>query len=237
MKKAIALFAACVLLAACGASTEQTPAEQTEDTEQTTTSVTTENIDEPKEPAVNENPDFRNVSWGMSFDDVKKYEDATLIREDNSENATSLIYGDVSVMNHPARILYIFSNGKLSSADYILDVTEEQDYQINNEFFDIADGITAKYGDPEKESLIIYCNDKMYYERQIFWESSGFSFDTSNYDDGSDLRAKPMYQIRWGKGNTEIVLMLFISQNDDGIYVAPDTYNISYSAIDVDNAL
>lgn len=225
----MALFAACVLLTACGASTEQAT-----ETGQVNSGVT---ADTPETPAVNENPDFRNVSWGMSFDDVKKYEEATLIREDNSENATSLIYGDVSVMNHPAKIVYLFSNSKLSSAEYILDVTEEQDYQINNEFFDIADGITAKYGDPEKESLIIYCNDKMYYERQIFWESSGFSFDTSNYDDGSDLRAKPMYQIRWGKGNTEIVLMLFISQNDDGIYVAPDTYNISYRAIDVDNAL
>ncbi len=229
MKKAMALFAACVLLTACGASTEQAAA-----TEQANASIT---ADTPETPTVNENPDFRNVSWGMSFDDVKKYEDATLIREDNSENATSLIYGDVSVMNHPARILYIFSNGKLSSAEYILDVTEEHDYQINNEFFDIADGITSKYGDPEKESLIIYCNDKIYYERQSFNESSGFSFDTSNYDDGSDLPAMPIYQIRWVKDNTEIVLMLFISKNDDGIYIAPDTYNISYSAIDVDNAL
>lgn len=241
MKKSIALLAACLLLTACGAS-EETPAETTANetittVEENTASSETEEPAAADEPAINENPDFRNVSWGMSFEEVKKYENATLIHEDNSERSMSLIYGDIQVMNHPAKLFYVFSNGKLSSGEYILDVTEDEDYEINNEFFDIADGITAKYGDPEKESIIIYCNDKKYYERQTFFESSNFSFDTSNYNDGSDLPAMPIYQITWIKGNTKIVNKLFIPKNDDGIYIAPDTYNINYRAIDVDNAL
>ena len=241
MKKSIVLLAACLLFTACGAS-EGTPEETTANETITTVEENTAvpEAEEPAvsdEPAVNENPDFRNVSWGMSFEEVKKYENATLIHEDNSERSMSLIYGDIQVMNHPAKLFYVFSNGKLSSGEYILDVTEDEDYEINNEFFDIADGITAKYGDPEKESIIIYCNDKKYYERQTFFESSNFSFDTSNYNDGSDLPAMPIYQITWIKGNTKIVNKLFIPKNDDGIYIAPDTYNINYRAIDVDNAL
>ena len=243
MKKSIALLAACLLFTACGAS-EETPAETTANetittVEENTVSSETEEPAAADEPAINENPDFRNVSWEMSMEEVKKYEDATLTSDYFNEgyNEHILSYDGISVMNHPTKLNYFFENGKLSTAEYMLDVTENEDYEINNEFFDIADGITAKYGDPEKESIIIYCNDKKYYERQTFFESSNFSFDTSNYNDGSDLPAMPIYQITWIKGNTEIVLNLFLPQNDDGIWIAPNTYDISYRAIDVDDAL
>ena len=243
MKKSIALLAACLLFTACGAS-EETPAETTANETITTVgentaSSETEETAAADEPAINENPDFRNVSWGMSVDEVKKYEDATLISDYFNEgyNEFILSYDGVSVMNHPTKLNYFFENGKLSTAEYMLDVTENEDYEINNEFFDIADGITAKYGDPEKESIIIYCCDKIYFERQTFLESSNFSFDTSSYDDGSELPAIPIYQITWVKGNSEIVLNLFLPKNDDGIWIAPNTYDISYSAIDVDDAL
>ena len=238
MKKSIVLLAACLLFTACENS-EVTPAESTVNN---TISTVEENATaaESEEPAVNENPDFRNVSWGMSVDEVKKYEDATLTSDYFNEgyNEYILSYDGISVMNHPTKLNYFFENGKLSTAEYMLDVTENEDYEINNEFFDIADGITAKYGDPEKEALIIYCGKGFYSNRVIFLETDNFSFDTSEYCKVNDFEnASPVYSITWKTDNTEIWLNMHVSRNDDGIYIAPDKYEITYRAIDVDNAL
>lgn len=231
MKKAMALFAACVLLTACGASTEQAAA-----TEQANASIT---ADTPETPAVNENPDFRNVSWGMSFDDVKKYEDATFSKENDDERAFyNLEYTNISVMDHTAELGYSFSNGKLSSATYSLKVTETEDYMINNAFFEIADGISAKYGEPEEEVLVIYCGTNIYFEPTNFYPYDNFTFDVTEYNKYSESETNcPIYAIEWTSGNTKIRLDMYIPKNDEGIYTAPDTYEITYSAIDVDNAL
>ena len=244
MKKSIALLAACLLLTACGAS-EEAPAETTANETITTVEENTAvpEAEEPAaadEPAINENPDFRNVSWGMSMEEVKKYEDATLISDYFNEgyNEHILSYDGISVMNHPAKLNYYFENGKLSTAEYMLDVTENEDYEINNEFFDIADGITTKYGNPEKEALLIYCGKNFYSNRVNFLEIDNFSFDTSEYCKANDFEnAAPLYSITWKTDNTEIWLNMYITRNDDGIFIAPDTYSIRYSAIDVDNAL
>ena len=112
MKKSIALLAACLLFTACGAS-EETPAETTANETITTVgentaSSETEETAAADEPAINENPDFRNVSWGMSVEEVKKYEDANLIsEEDENDNILyNLIYDGISVMDHPAKLGY-----------------------------------------------------------------------------------------------------------------------------------
>ena len=244
MKKSIALLAACLLFTACGAS-EETPAETTANEAITTVgentaSSETEETAAADEPAINENPDFRNVSWGMSVEEVKKYEDANLIsEEDENDNILyNLIYDGISVMDHPAKLGYSIRNGKLSAATYMIDVTENADYKINNEFFEIADGISAKYGTPEQKSLLIYCDKDIYFDQQTFSEIDNFSFDVSEYcKANNDDYAMPIYAITWKADNTEIRLDMFIPKNDDGIYIAPDTYEISYRAIDVDNAL
>ena len=244
MKKSIALLAACLLLTACGAS-EGTPAETTANE---TIATTEENTSAPEaaepavsdEPAVNENPDFRNVSWGMSVEEVKKYEDANLIsEEDENDNILyNLIYDGISVMDHPAKLGYSIRNGKLSAATYMIDVTENEDYKINNEFFEIADGLSTKYGSPEQKSLLIYCGKDIYFDQQTFSEIDNFSFDVSEYcKANNDDYAMPIYAITWKTDNTEIRLDMFIPKNDDGIYIAPDKYEITYRAIDVDNAL
>ena len=238
MKKSIVLLAACLLFTACGASEESQPVGTTAND---TISAAEENTTatESEEPAVNENPDFRNVSWGMSVDDVKKYEDATLSEENKDENAFfNLRYSNISVMGHPADLGYSFSNGKLSSATYQIPVTESKDYMINNTFFEIADAISLKYGNPEKETLLIYCGKDFYSNRVNFLEIDNFSFDTSEYCKANDFEiAAPLYSITWKTSNTEIWLDMYIPRNDDGIFIAPDTYSIRYSAIDVDNAL
>lgn len=245
MKKSIALLAACLLLTACGASNSETPAETTANTTTTTVEENTAapEVEEPAasdEPAVNENPDFRNVSWGMSADDVKKYEEANLIsEEDENDNILyNLIYDDISVMDHPAKLGYSIRNGKLSAATYMIDVTENEDYEINNEFFDIADGITAKYGEPSNKALCIFCGEKFYSEETTFISTDNFTFDVSEYCKANNTDyASPIYAITWKTDNTEIRLDMFIPKNDDGIYIAPDKYEITYRAIDVDNAL
>ena len=244
MKKPIALLAACLLLTACGAS-EGTPAETTANETIATTeeNTSTPEAEEPAvsdEPAVNENPDFRNVSWGMSADDVKKYEEASFVSENYSEDYDehTLIYDGISVMNHPAKLVYYIENGKLSTAEYMLDVTENEDYKINNEFFEIADGITAKYGEPSNKALCIFCGEKFYSEETTFISADNFTFDVSEYCKANNTDyASPIYAITWKTDNTEIRLDMFIPRNDDGIYIAPDKYEITYRAIDVDNAL
>lgn len=213
LKKAMALVAACVFLTACGAKAETTT-----------------------DPYEGVTPDFRNVNWGMSVDDVKSREDALLFEEDNF--GFLLGYSDINVMEHPATLEYSFKDGKLSNATYSLGVTESEDYQINNAFFEIADGISAKYGDPDKETLCIYCGKDAYYEPRSFTQLDNFSFDVTEYNNqGEYFLAIPIYSIEWKSNNTKIQLDMDISRNGDDTFSAPQIYKIKYSAIDVDNAL
>lgn len=81
-------------------------------------------------------PDFRDVKWGMTKDEVKKHESAELVKEENEiltyrlggDSAPMLVEGDVEgkpdarvtvevEKEEPAYdLVYVFGNGKLSMA-------------------------------------------------------------------------------------------------------------------------
>lgn len=129
-------------------------------------------------------PDFRNVNWGMTTEEVKAREGDNVPIENDSENAVyGLLYENIEVLDHPASLGYSFKNDKLHSATYNIKVTEKIDYMINNEFFNIADDISTKYGTPDDDTILIYYKDKLYTDPMTFYDIDGFTYDTSDIGD------------------------------------------------------
>jgi len=94
--------------------------------------------------------DFRKVRWGMSKDDVMKREKS----KPDEENENGIVYHD-EILGHKATLAYLFTNGKLYCASYLLDNSQ---YSNNNKYVDayteIATSLTEKYGKPTNKKDI-----------------------------------------------------------------------------------
>lgn len=103
-----------------------------------------------------ENPDFRNVQWGMSKNEVKEYEELEL-NEDPEDSA--MLCAITKVNEYSMILVYAFnSNDELYSAYYLLseDYTSENRYIIA--YDTLLEALTEKYGDPISEENI-WVND------------------------------------------------------------------------------
>lgn len=170
------------------------------------------------------NPDFRNVCWNMTIDEVKSSETAELDHEEEN----GLTYVNVDVINYKAQLDYVFSDGRLNKGIYYIDVTDRQDYEANNDFFKIHDALCEKYGDPEKTSLIIMNGEDYYSTKVTFTEFDGFSFDDWIMNDAPII---PTYTIAWKTGSTDIRLSMDFDHdfNHDNTQWSAKRIRIMYS--------
>lgn len=101
-----------------------------------------------------ENPDVRNVTWGMTMDEVIFCEG----KEPDEKNENSLVYKNCTLEKIPAAdIEYKFyGTGKLlSSIVYKFGGLNKLDNrQLHNSYIDISEQYTKKYGKPIKDEKI-----------------------------------------------------------------------------------
>ena len=67
----------------------------------------------PQEKAADREPDFRNATWGMSVDEVKQREDASL----DYESSNIVIFTD-SIAGLDCSVVYVFVDDKLVRTKY-----------------------------------------------------------------------------------------------------------------------
>ncbi len=128
-------------------------------------------------------PDFRNVRWGMSREEVRQAESESLIDE----------YGELTcslkVDDFPASLSYQFHNDCLYRAVYVFD-SESVDSSIHHEVFKIISRIlTKKYGHALHDSL--------------FWSNDFYKADSSKINTALWLGHVWRYQY-WRLRNTWI---------------------------------
>lgn len=98
--------------------------------------------------------DFRNTKWGMSKEEVKQSESATLFKEEKGR----IGYTD-KVIGLDALIIYNFTGGSLSSSEYRFtsQYTNKNNYYYNI-FNPMVDMLEKKYGKPISRQKVWYNN-------------------------------------------------------------------------------
>lgn len=113
----------------------------------------------PSVSAASINPDFRNVAWGMSRDQVKTLETLPL----DEERREGLSYYDFKIDNKECALIYLFTNAdELKSATYFFlsKHTTLNDYLDDHE--DLRKLLIEKYGQPIEDGP--HWTNKQYFE-------------------------------------------------------------------------
>jgi len=89
--------------------------------------------------------DFRNTTWGMTKEQVKKTENIEIVKEDND-----IISYIETVVNYPALVVYKFYDDKLIWGSYSFKQVNNNDDEYLEDFINFQNAITSKYGDGKK---------------------------------------------------------------------------------------
>lgn len=169
MKKLILPFLTCaLLLCACGNNKQENTAEETssdtisvadtsaaEKSEEQETAVAEETteVTEATIPQI-ENPDIRNLKWGMSIDEVKQYEDSEFFKEEVEEGSsgniqTLLTYRNVSFDDYTAKMVLCIGDGVgLNGVNYYIACND-----ISDAYTKFYDSFVSDYGEPTSAVL------------------------------------------------------------------------------------
>jgi len=92
--------------------------------------------------------DFRKASWGMSPSQVKASESSELV-----EKSPDLLVYKTTLAGYDAYAGYIFADGKLTRAKYILAVTHFNNNDYIPEYEMLNDLLKKKYGKPIEDEI------------------------------------------------------------------------------------
>jgi len=88
------------------------------------------------------NPDFRNIKWGMSKEEVKEKENSSL----NEENSDGLIYEDLKFAELNAGIGYFFTGNRLNQIVVLFEEGNLYNYEKVQKY------LIDQYGDTDLEN-------------------------------------------------------------------------------------
>ena len=137
--------------------------------------------------------DFRNVSWGMSRNDVQRLESAKF----SSETPVGLLY-EVSVAGLQSLLYYIFAGDMLVRAKYLVTERHSNLNDFLNDFKKLKSLLREKYGDNGSGSG---------YERDVIWMNDLFRHDVSEWGLAVSI-GHAAYYSSWEVSGTTITLFL-----------------------------
>jgi multidrug transporter EmrE-like cation transporter len=102
--------------------------------------------------------DFRNVNWGMTKEEVKENESASLYEEESN----LLFYTGINIAGNSYAVGYFFYDNKLSLARYILMERNLSGMDYIEIYKNMPDRLNSLYGDPSDGSYGIVWNNETY---------------------------------------------------------------------------
>lgn len=139
-------------------------------------------------------PDFRNVNWGMTLEEVQDREGSEGEVKDNG----TVKYIDQSIIGLNCTLEYSFygEGSTLNGAEYRINIDKLSHKDIHDSFVKIYSQLTEKYGEP---------SDLMFSVQDT---KDNFYFDI-NDDVPADLEFRSaVYSAKWDKSNLKINLSI-----------------------------
>ena len=146
-------------------------------------------------------PDFRNVNWGMTKEEVKQIE--TIKFEEENDNM--LIYS-TRISNLDAILFYVFVGNKLTKAGYLFTEEHSNDNLFIDDFKKIDALLIKKYGAPDAQEITwkndLYKNDPQYWGTAIAmgylsyytgWQNDKTYIEHDLYGDNFKITHKILY--------------------------------------------
>lgn len=154
-----------------------------------------------KEDVKIENPDFRNCKWGMTKEDVKKYEsDIEIIEEKEDE-----IQAKAEINNTTFLIGYYFNNDKLEQV-FMASMEEHSNENLYiDDYESFQELISKKYGEPKQDEQI--WSDDLYKDKPSDW---GFAISL---------------------GDLTMVSQWFTNTTEIGLTLSGDNYEIIFGIV------
>jgi tetratricopeptide (TPR) repeat protein len=140
----------------------------------------------------NEEKDFRIANWGDSKEIVMRKEGVPNI-VDNIPNI--YVFSD-NIAGLPCTVLYSFSDNKLTMAKYIFDVKHSNDNAYIQDYEELVDLMTQKYGKPTSGG-----------KHNAVWLNDLFKDDYSRWGLAISC-GELVFESAWDTDNTEILLQL-----------------------------
>jgi hypothetical protein len=137
---------------------------------------------------VKKEPDFRNVYWGMTKNQILKSESLKIEYQDDH----SLIY-NTSISNKNCDLHYVFSDNKLYASAYYFDINHTNKNDFINDYNDLKNLLIKKYNTPEETDTI--WKDELYRDDPSQW---GMAISVGHL----------VYYSKWETEKTEITLIL-----------------------------
>lgn len=196
MKQAIGyLLAICLLLGGCAQGDGSASAVNSSSPPESQSALA-EGPPKPEEeslPPENPDADFRNVSWGMSQEEVIAYEGEIGIYEVPPSNHDLGCTG-LTVSGKQADLLYLFNEkDQLYQTMYVFQIDHTNDTRYIDDFEDLKESLTSLYGAPDRDE-----------ER---WYNDLFKGQPQDY--GTAIAAGHLaYVAQWYLDDTEILLGL-----------------------------
>lgn len=139
---------------------------------------------------------FRETTWGMNKEQVKKAESSKFFKEDKGTGAVKgldLLFYQDNITGLDCFIIYFFAENKLVIARYFIKEDHSNRNFYISDFKDIKNQLIQKYGKPKKDD--------------ITWLNDLYKDDPSHYGMAISI-GHLRYSTEWDLPLTEIQLML-----------------------------
>lgn len=135
-------------------------------------------------------PDFRNVTWGMSQEEVMN---AETVGEPKEQDADALLYGDITIDSKECELLYSFKSDHLVGSAYFFknEHTNLNDYI--DDFQSIKSLLNKKYGESVSDDVI--------------WKNDLFKDNYQSWGTAISMDHL-VYRTEWQTERTKVLLIL-----------------------------
>jgi hypothetical protein len=116
-------------------------------------------------------PEFRNIAWGTSQENVRKQESAYYLQTFMGFGLVTLSFKD-KLAGLETRVDYTFKGDKFTEGSYII----ESGDSFKDDFIKLLDYLTHQYGRPEYRSGPQFTSDSIWVKRDNYKSFSGPSF-------------------------------------------------------------
>ncbi len=132
--------------------------------------------------------DFRQITWGMTVDEVKEVEEGTVL----DENENMFVYA-VNIAGHNALLFYKHINNRVLGGGYSFQAHHENKNEYITDYQELKEFLIDQYGSPDSD--------------EVMWKNNVYKDRAADHGKAVG-QGYLIYWADWDAGNTKIELAL-----------------------------